>query len=125
MSNLTAAEQQALNEMEAALSAKENFGDSQAVEREITLLESWLFVLSNAEGAREEGLTLLADAAEREDTMGDDFGPPVVVEPAHELYGNELLRAGRAADAAKEFAAALKRAPNRRLSLEGLAKAKG
>ena len=54
MSNLTAAEQQALNEMEAALSAKENFGDSQAVEREITLLESWLSVLSNAEGAREE-----------------------------------------------------------------------
>ena len=54
MSNLTAAEQQALNEMEAALSAKENFGDSQAVEREITLLESWLSVLSNAEGALEE-----------------------------------------------------------------------
>lgn len=54
MSNLTAAEQQALNDMEAALSAKENDGDSQAVEREITLLESWLSVLSNAEGAREE-----------------------------------------------------------------------
>lgn len=54
MSNLTAAEQQALNDMEAALSAKENDGDSQAVEREITLLESWLSVLSNAEGARDE-----------------------------------------------------------------------
>lgn len=54
MSNLTAAEQQALNDMEVALSAKENSGDSQAVEREITLLESWLSVLSNAEGAREE-----------------------------------------------------------------------
>ena len=54
MSNLTAAEQQALNDMEAALSAKENSADSQAVEREITLLESWLSVLSNAEGAREE-----------------------------------------------------------------------
>ena len=54
MSNLTAAEQQALNDMEAALSAKENSGESQAVEREITLLESWLSVLSNAEGARDE-----------------------------------------------------------------------
>ena len=52
MSNLTAAEQQALNDMEAAMAAKENDGDSQAVEREITLLESWLSVLSNAEGAR-------------------------------------------------------------------------
>lgn len=58
MSNLTAAEQQALNDMEAALSAKENDGDSQAVEREITLLESWLSVLSNAEGARDERITL-------------------------------------------------------------------
>ena len=57
MSNLTAAEQQALNDMEAALSAKENDGDSQAVEREITLLESWLSVLSNAEGARSERAT--------------------------------------------------------------------
>ena len=57
MSNLTAAEQQALNDMEAALSAKENSGDSQAVEREITLLESWLSVLSNAEGARDERTT--------------------------------------------------------------------
>ena len=54
MSNLTAAEQQALNDMEAALTAKENDGDSQAVEREITLLESWLAILSNAEGARDE-----------------------------------------------------------------------
>lgn len=57
MSNPTAAEQQALNDMEAALSAKENDGDSQAVEREITLLESWLSVLSNAEGARSERTT--------------------------------------------------------------------
>ena len=57
MSNLTAAEQQALNDMEAALSAKENDGDSQAVEREITLLESWLSVLSNARGARDERIT--------------------------------------------------------------------
>ena len=57
MSNLTAAEQQALNDMEAALSAKENDGDSQAVEREITLLESWLSVLSNARGARGERIT--------------------------------------------------------------------
>lgn len=57
MSNLTAAEQQALNDMETALSAKENDGDSQAVEREITLLESWLSVLSNAKGARDERIT--------------------------------------------------------------------
>ena len=57
MSNLTAAEQQALNDMEAAMAAKENDGDSQAVEREITLLESWLSVLSNAEGARDERIT--------------------------------------------------------------------
>ena len=39
------------------MAAKENDGDSQAVEREITLLESWLSVLSNAEGARSERTT--------------------------------------------------------------------
>jgi len=75
-----------------------------------------------ASGAEEEGLTLLQSAAEREDTIAADFGPPDVVEPAHELLGLELAARGREAEAAAEFTAALRRAPGRARSLAGLAR---
>jgi tetratricopeptide (TPR) repeat protein len=75
-------------------------------------------------GASEDGLARLAAAAEKEDAMGFDFGPPAVVEPAHELLGHVQLGLGHAAEAAREFEAALKRAPGRARSLQGLTTAK-
>jgi len=77
-----------------------------------------------ASGAEDEGFALLDQAAAREDAMGYDFGPPVVVEPAHELLGQLLLARGKAAEAATQFEAALQRAPNRARSLTGLARAR-
>lgn len=70
-------------------------------------------------GAHDEGLARLAAAAEKEDAMGYDFGPPNVVEPAHELLGSVLLELERWEEAQKEFARALERAPGRRRSLLG------
>jgi len=70
-----------------------------------------------AAGEREPGLKLLRSAAELEDQMGFDFGPPLVVWPAHELLGEALLREGDAAGAIAEFQAALARAPRRAASL--------
>jgi len=81
-------------------------------------------LIALASGAQEEGLTSLATAAEKEDAMGYDFGPPAVVEPAHELLGTVLDGLGRSAEAAKEFEKALVRAPGRRRSLDGLAQAR-
>jgi hypothetical protein len=81
-------------------------------------------LIALAGGAEEEGLARLAEAAAREDAMGFDYGPPVVVEPVHELLGCLLLERGRRAEAAVEFEAALQRAPGRLRSLEGLASAK-
>jgi len=72
-----------------------------------------------AAGAEEDGIARLHTAAEKEDEMGFDFGPPTVVEPAHELLGRALLERGRGTEAAEEFAQALKRAPNRTRSLSG------
>ncbi len=79
-------------------------------------------LIALAEGKTGEGLARLAEATEREDALGDDFGPPAVVEPAHELLGRTLESLDRKADAAREYAAALRRAPNRRISVEGLAR---
>jgi tetratricopeptide (TPR) repeat protein len=75
-------------------------------------------------GAVDEALAELTSAAEREDAMGYDFGPPAVVEPAHELLGLVYLRRARSTDAAREFSAALERAPGRAKSLAGLATAR-
>src|SRR5216110_3897687 len=58
-----------------------------------------------------------------EDRMPAEFGPPPDVKPAHELFGELLLEAGRAAEAQREFARALALAPKRALSLLGLGRA--
>jgi len=81
-------------------------------------------LLALAAGANEDALARLAGAAEKEDAMGFDFGPPAVVEPAHELLGQVLLDLGRAEEAAHEFETALERAPGRARSLQGQALAR-
>jgi tetratricopeptide (TPR) repeat protein len=70
-------------------------------------------------------LELAKEAAAAEDAMSFDFGPPDVVKPAHELYGEMLLAAGKPAEARAEFESSLAHAPNRALSLLGLARAAG
>jgi cytochrome c-type biogenesis protein CcmH/NrfG len=51
------------------------------------------------------------------------YGPPDIVKPSHELLGEVLLELNRPVEAKQEFELAMKRAPNRSLSLMGLAKA--
>jgi hypothetical protein len=63
------------------------------------------------------------DAAQAEDKLIFEFGPPQVAKPAHELLGEMLLAAGRPTEAKGEFEASLARAPGRALSLLGLARA--
>ena len=50
-------------------------------------------------------------------------GPPEIIKPAHELFGEILLRAARPQEAAEQFAASLRRQPNRARSLLGAARA--
>lgn len=78
-------------------------------------------VLASGDGAG--AVSLAKEAGAAEDAMTFEFGPPVVVKPAHELLGEILLAVGRPAEAQKEFEAALARAPARSLSLRGLARA--
>jgi tetratricopeptide (TPR) repeat protein len=75
-----------------------------------------------ADGRRDEALDLMKKAAAVEDAMPFDFGPPVPVKPAHELYGEMLLDAGQVEEARTQFELALARAPGRALSLMGLLK---
>lgn len=71
-------------------------------------------------GKRDEALKILEKAAEAERSMPLEFGPPVVPKPAAELLADQLLAAGRAADAAAAYQQVLERTPGRRPTLEGL-----
>src|SRR5262249_49497121 len=76
-------------------------------------LES-LLALSRGDQAAAEKLA--REAAADEDGMSFEFGPPVVVKPAHELLGEVLLAVGKPSDAATEFQTSLAHnlAPSRR-----------
>jgi tetratricopeptide (TPR) repeat protein len=76
-----------------------------------------------AEGKPAEGLAIIAQTAAEEDALTFEFGPPTPLKPAHELYGELLLKAGRAQEAHRQFELALQRTPGRALSLRGLAQA--
>ncbi|PYS99344.1 MAG: hypothetical protein DMF63_12055 [Acidobacteria bacterium] len=73
-----------------------------------------------ASGDRDPALRKIVAAAEAEDRLIFEYGPPAIVKPAWEAAGEMLLAAGKKKDAADAFRNALKRYPNRRLSNDGL-----
>ncbi|MGD9560756.1 MAG: tetratricopeptide repeat protein [Pyrinomonadaceae bacterium] len=73
-----------------------------------------------ASGERDEALRMITAAAEAEDKLIFEYGPPAIVKPAWEAAGEMLLAAGQKPEAAEAFRRTLKRYPNRRLSNEGL-----
>jgi tetratricopeptide (TPR) repeat protein len=94
-------------------------GSAGVMEVELTAL------LDFAAGQRDEAVALASQAALAEDATSFEFGPPMVVKPAHELAGELLFELGRYAEARRHFEQALARAPGRALSLLGLARAAG
>lgn len=70
-----------------------------------------------------KAIELMKQATVLEEAMGPPSGPPGLVKPSHELFGEILLRAGKPGDAAEQFKVALLRQPNRARSLLGAARA--
>lgn len=82
-----------------------------------------LALLYAARGDRTEALRLAEIAVEGEAALGDPSGPPDTIKPAHELYADLLLAAGRKQEAAEQYRASLLRTPNRAASVAGLGRA--
>jgi tetratricopeptide (TPR) repeat protein len=80
-------------------------------------------LLRQADGAAGDAIALMREATALEDAMPVEYGPPADVKPAHELFGEILLQAGRPREAQREFARQLRLAPKRALSLRGLGRA--
>jgi len=71
----------------------------------------------------DEAIAAMKKATALEEEMSPPSGPPTLIKPSQELFGEILLRAGKPKEAAQQFTAALNRQPNRARSLLGAARA--
>jgi len=77
-------------------------------------------LIAIADGKPDEGLRLLRAAADAEDSMPFEFGPPAIVKPTAELLGEQLLKLGKKDEARAAFERAAARTPGRTLTVAGL-----
>jgi hypothetical protein len=80
-------------------------------------------VAASVKGDHEQARELMKQAIKLEEEMGPPSGPPTLIKPAHELFGEILLRAGKPEAASEQFKVSLLRQPNRARSLLGAARA--
>ena len=71
----------------------------------------------------EEAIALMKKATAIEEKLPAPSGPPRLIKPTYELFGEILLRAGKSKEAAQQFSTSLLRHPNRARSLLGAARA--
>jgi tetratricopeptide (TPR) repeat protein len=80
-------------------------------------------VTASAKGDHQTAAVLMKRAIKLEEEMGPPSGPPDLIKPSHELFGELLLRAGKHDEAREQFKVSLSRQPNRARSLLGAARA--
>ena len=80
-------------------------------------------LMSAAKNNFDEAIAAMQKATSLEEELSPPSGPPTLIKPSHELFGEILLRAGKPTEAARQFTTALQRQPNRARSLLGLARA--
>ncbi len=80
-------------------------------------------VAASAKRDYSQAAELMKKATALEEEGGAPSGPPSLIKPSHELFGELLLQAGKPVEAAQEFKTSLLRQPNRARSLLGAARA--
>ena len=108
-----------------AMREKAEAGGNAYAAKAPAIMEKQLAAIANlARGQKDEAARLAKEAVDIELTMSAPSGPPEPIKPALELYGDVLLEAGRAKEAAAAYEQELLRTPNRTPSVKGLARAK-
>ncbi|HEU5289518.1 MAG TPA: hypothetical protein VFU05_02670 [Cyclobacteriaceae bacterium] len=90
---------------------------SKVIEMELRAMNSWM------QNDMKSAEKWLADASKLEESVSYSYGPPAVVKPSHELYGEFLLSQNKAKEALPLFDKSLQLAPKRVMSLRGKLKA--
>ena len=96
-----------------SLPTRTNLLESETMETQLLAMAA---ILGQDEEKAEE---LLKKACALQDAAGYAYGPPGIVKPPYEMFGEWLLEKGRADEAIPQFNKALKYAPNRLLSMNG------
>ncbi|MBR9922950.1 MAG: hypothetical protein GYB31_19155 [Bacteroidetes bacterium] len=87
---------------------------SQVMAFQLRALEAQL------QGDGEQTEKWLQEATALEGALNYGYGPPTILKPSYEMYGEWLLEQDRISEAKTQFEKSLERAPKRRLSLLGL-----
>jgi tetratricopeptide (TPR) repeat protein len=90
---------------------------SHVLEMELRAMQAWM------QNDLETTERWLKEASTLEANVSYSYGPPAVVKPSHELYGEFLLSLNRAEEAIAQFDKALQLAPKRVMALRGKLKA--
>lgn len=112
-----------LDAMQRLRAAMEKSGDSYWAARtreQILAVSAWVAL---SEGATDRSIDLMRQAADGEDASIKHVAMENRLYPMRELLADLLLEAGRAKDAAAEYARALQQTPNRYRGLLGAARA--
>ena len=113
-------EAQALEDLRTALERSNQSYWADRTEEQRLAVSSWI---AYAEGARDQAVKLMRDAAGSEEASVKHVAMENRLYPMRELLGELLLQLGQAASALREFEAALKENPNRYRGLAGAAQA--
>jgi len=90
---------------------------AEVMELELRALQSWMKKDTVATDS------FFMKATTLENSISYSFGPPVIIKPSNEMYGEWLLEMNRPQEALQQFNLSLRGAPNRVLSLQGKLKA--
>ncbi|HEY2930386.1 MAG TPA: hypothetical protein VGK99_01465 [Acidobacteriota bacterium] len=111
-----------LKSLMAKGSSADNASNRNAGVGEIRVLE--VGALASAyNGDYAAAIEAMKKATALEESLSPPSGPPPLIKPSHELFGEILLRAGQPKEASRQFAVSLLRQPNRARSLLGAARA--
>jgi tetratricopeptide (TPR) repeat protein len=86
---------------------------TEVMELQLKAMQAWMKKDMNTTNQ------LLKKATDLETASSYAYGPPTVVKPSFEMYGEWLLEVNKPAEALQQFELSLKAAPNKTLSLKG------
>jgi len=96
-----------------SLTTKTDLLETETMELELRAMRAWLDKdVTATENFFKKATELHAQA-------GYSYGPPSIVKPSNEMYGEWLLENGRPKEALVQFEKSLELAPNKRLSVQG------
>jgi hypothetical protein len=100
-----------------ALPTKTDLQETEVMELQLKAMLAWMKKDSvNAE-------KFLQQATKLHSAIGYSYGPPAIVKPSFEMYGEWLLENNRPKEALEQFNLSLQMMPNKNLSLKGKAMA--